>query len=650
MPSTHDIRVLPAGLKNQIAAGEVVERPASVVKELAENSLDAGATRVDVTVERGGRALIVVQDNGRGVPADQLNLAVTRHATSKLRTFDDLAAIASFGFRGEALPSIASVSRFTMTSRALDAAEAAFIEVRGGEVVGQGPAALASGTRVEVRELFANTPARLKFLKAETTENKRCQDTLMRISLAHPGCGFSLTINGREVFRLPPDQDLAARLRAFWPPAVCDALACFGFERLGYHARGVAGPPSAAQGRADRILLYVNGRPVQDKLMLGAVRQAYKGMLLSREYPQLVLFLDLPRDEVDVNVHPAKLEVRFTDESRVFSAIRGGIVQALSTMSETGMSEMGMSASSYAGGAHREQSHGQAGAGAGRDFPGQGGRFDGGTDFRHTDSATGGGLGASSPSSFREGGAKFSTYRDYAAMTGRPGTLDLGPGAGALDERGGRGFGPESGPDIGQDIGPDMRADVRDGSRSAPLAGTDFVYLGQVADTYLVLRRGTSLMVVDQHAAHERVLLAAMRRERTRGDSQPLALPLTLALHPSEAEVLDELGEGLRAMGFLLEREGDTLLVRGVPPTLDTGRAREYLTDALASRARTIDDLWTMMACKTAIKAGQPLATDEALALLDIWLRTPERDYCPHGRPIVVSWSPGELEKLFKRK
>jgi len=633
MPHTDDIHVLPPGLKNQIAAGEVVERPASVVKELVENSLDAGATRVDVTLERGGRGLIVVQDNGRGVPADQLGLAVTRHATSKLRTFDDLASIGSFGFRGEALPSIASVSRLTMTSRAHGAAEAAFIEVRGGEVAGQGPASLAAGTRVEVRELFANTPARLKFLKAETTENKRCQDTLMRISLAHPGCGFSLTMNGREVFRLPPDQALAARLRTFWPPAVCDALAPFDFERMGYRASGVAGAPSAAQGRADRILLYVNGRPVQDKLMLGAVRQAYKGMLLSREYPQLVLFLDLPRDEVDVNVHPAKLEVRFTEESRVFSVIRGGVAQALSAMSEVGR----------AGGADSGQA---------RDYPcdhdGRGGRFAAGTGFDGNGRGVADGPGGSAPPSFREGGAKFSTYRDYAAMTSRPGALDFGPGADVRPERGAGGVEPESGPVAGTGAGPGPG--LRDGSRAAPLAGTDFVYLGQVADTYLVLRSGPSLVLVDQHAAHERVLLAAMRRERTRGDSQPLALPLTLALHPSEAETLDELGPGLRSMGFLLEREGDTLMVHGVPPTLDTGRAREYLTDALASRARTIDDLWTMMACKTAIKAGQPLATDEALALLEVWLRTPERDYCPHGRPVAVSWNPGELEKLFKRK
>ncbi len=624
MNTAADIRILPPGLKNQIAAGEVVERPASVVKELVENSLDAGATRVDVTVERGGRGLIVVQDNGRGVRAAQLELAVTRHATSKLRNFEDLSAIGSFGFRGEALPSIASVSRFTMTSRAEGADEAARIQVHAGELVERGPAALASGTRVEVRELFANTPARLKFLKAETTENKRCQDTLMRICLAHPECGFSLTVNEREVFRLPPDQDVAARLRGFWPPAVCEGLAPFRFERLGYVAHGVAGAPATAQSRGDRILLYVNGRPVQDKLMLGAVRQAYKGMLLSREYPQLVLFLELPLDEVDVNVHPAKLEVRFTEESRVFSTIRGGIVQALAGMRDAS------SADSFPG-------HGtmaRAGSPEARE------------QYDSIPSRSG-------SHAFREDAPKFPSYREYQAGTVRPVSMDLGPGSGSRDsDEGAPGHG------YGHDSGFDSEPADRPGAdfplpatRAVPLAGTDYTYLGQVADTYLVLRRGRSLVLVDQHAAHERVLLAAMRQARTRGDSQPLALPLEMRLHHSEAETLHELWDGLRDMGFILEKDGpDKVLVRGIPPTLDAGKARECLADALASKARTLDDLWTMMSCKTAIKAGQPLAVDEALSLLEVWLRTPERDYCPHGRPVVVAWNPQDLEKLFKRK
>ena len=606
-----EIRILPPGLKNQIAAGEVVERPASVVKELVENSLDAGASRVDVTLEKGGRSLMLVQDNGAGISAEQLNLAVTRHATSKIREFGDLSAICSFGFRGEALPSIASVSRFIMTSCAEGADEAAFIEVRAGEIVGEGPAALASGTRVEVRDLFANTPARLKFLKTESTENRRCQETLMRTSLAHLGTGFSLTMGGREAFRLPVDQELTARLSSFWPPNVCEGLSPFDYERNGYRAHGVAGSPSTAQGRGNRILLYVNGRPVQDKLMLSAVRQAYKGMLLSREYPQIVLFLELPREEVDVNVHPAKLEVRFVEESRVFSAIRGGILQALTspgmeTMTSPELRESGWPSSS-----------GGTPAAAGAPF------YAPSSQGNHQPTSAG-----SAP--------KFSTYRDFKSEYAPPKDLDLPlpPSASMVRET------------TAQSV-----PERLDAGREATLAGSGFTYLGQIADTYLVLRQGDSLVLVDQHAAHERILLAAMRDQRTKGDSQPLALPLEIPLHPSQVEVLQNIREELRTMGFMVEMDGPAkVLVRGIPPTLDTGKAREYLTDALAEKARGLDDLWTMMACKTAIKANQPLAVDEALALLETWLVTPERDYCPHGRPIVVRWSPFELEKLFKRK
>jgi len=595
-------------LKNQIAAGEVVERPASVVKELVENSLDAKATRVDVTVEKGGRSLLVVQDNGVGVSAAQLNLAVTRHATSKIQSFGDLSAIASFGFRGEALPSIASVSRFTMTSCARGADEAAFIEVRASEVVEEGPAALASGTRVEVRDLFSSTPARLKFLKTESTENKRCQSALMRISLAHLEAGFSLTMGGREAFRLPPGQELKARLQTFWPPAVCEGLKPFDFEREGYRTHGVAGSPATAQGRGDRILLFVNGRPVQDKLMLGAVRQAYKGMLLSREYPQLVLFLDLPSEEVDVNVHPAKLEVRFIEESRVFSAIRGGILQALSSMDGV------------------ESPYDPAGFSHSTGAPVSPGYM-----------SSGGLIKQSHQPGAMSSGPKFSSYREYQGEYNQPQDIALP----VMPSMGG-----------GVDVSSLSHATVSaSSSGDAVLTGTNFTYLGQVADTYLVLRQNDSLVLIDQHAAHERILLAAMRESRTKGDSQPLALPLEMSLHPSEAEVLQGVWDELESMGFMLEMDGPArVLVRGVPPTLDTGKAREYLADALAEKAKGLDDLWTMMACKTAIKAGQSLAVDEALSLLDTWLQTPEREYCPHGRPIVVKWNPLDLEKLFKRK
>ncbi|MBI9080795.1 MAG: DNA mismatch repair endonuclease MutL [Pseudodesulfovibrio sp.] len=608
MPVTSVIRILPSGLKNQIAAGEVVERPASVVKELVENSLDAGGSRVDVTIEKGGRSLIVVQDNGSGIAADQLELAVTRHATSKIQSFADLSAISSFGFRGEALPSIASVSRFTMTSCAQDTGDASFIEIRAGEVVDQGPAALASGTRVEIRDLFSNTPARLKFLKAESTENRRCQDTLMRISLAHLKSGFSLTMGGRETFRLPANQDLPARLRGFWPPTVCDGLSPFDFERDGYRVHGAAGSPATAQGRAGRILLFVNGRPVQDKLMMGAVRQAYKGMLISREYPQIVLFLEVPTEDVDVNVHPAKLEVRFIDESRVFSVIRSGIMQAVTQMQE---SDNFSGAEAFGSSCEPVENTG---------FPG-GGHVDHHSRSGHR----------SASMDFEE--PKFSSYREFKADYNRPRSLDL------------------SMPPTMGDSGSTMSAPGPGATSATPLAGTDFTYMGQVADTYLVLRQGQSLVLIDQHAAHERVLLAAMREQRTKGDSQPLALPLEMAVHPSEAEVLENLWVDLRGMGFMLEMDGPAkVLLRGIPPTLDTGKAKEYLGDALAEKAKNLDDLWTMMACKTAIKANQPLAVDEALALLEVWLQTPERDYCPHGRPIAMRWNPSDLEKLFKRK
>ncbi len=619
---------------HQIAAGEVVERPASVVKELVENSLDAGARRVDVRIERGGAGLISVRDDGHGIPPDELELAVTRHATSKIADLADLERVASFGFRGEALPSIASVSRFLMSSRSAGQDMGWQARVTHGELAEAGPAPLDKGTLVEVRDLFSNVPARLKFLKTENTEARRCQDAIMRMALARPDVRFTLHVNGREALNLPEGQSLRERLAAFWPPAVMDGLLDVDLETRGLRVSGLASQPRTAQGRGDRILLWVRGRPVQDKLLLSALRQAYSGRLLSKEYPQAVLFLDLPPEQVDVNVHPAKLEVRFAEESAVFSAVRAAVARALDSggalLRPSGVQVAGTDGETSAETDAARLSPPREAASLRE--PGQGfgaaGKFRGYSEYKR---------GPGRDDDFRSRQPDFSANRSGSLPLPTPESERSSPG--------------EPFPrDHGADAAP-LRAEVRAASKTdAPLVG-GFAYLGQVSATYLVLAQGHDMLLVDQHAAHERVILEAMRAQRTRGDSQPLALPLELPLHPAEAERLEALWDDLRQAGFRLEQPApDRLLLRGIPPTLDSGRAKEYLRAALNSGASGLEELWTMLSCKSAIKAGQALARDEALALLETWLACPDREYCPHGRPVVLRWTPAEMEKLFKRK
>lgn len=578
MPGRRPITLLPEALQNQIAAGEVVERPSSALKELVENSLDAGAARVDVELARGGLFLLAVQDDGAGVPASELTLAVTRHATSKITSAADLWRVSSYGFRGEALPSIASVSRLRMTSRAAEAPEARFVEMESGALSGEGPAARAAGTRVEVRGLLQNVPARLKFLRSEAAETRRCQDALMRMSLARPAVAFSFTVDGREAFRLPPGQDLAGRLARFWPPAVCQGLKPFDRADGSLRAFGLAGDPATAQGRGERILLFVNGRAVQDRLLLRAVREAYRGRLLSSEHPQLVLFLELPPDEVDVNVHPAKLEVRFRDENAVFSAVRRAVLSAL---------ESGEPGSAF--------------------FP-QPGAEPGPAPARR------GGLPLEPP--------KFSTYREFRA----------GPGTSLRETREPL-FAPASAPEP-----------------AAPPSAGGMEYLGQVAGTYLVLRTADGLALLDQHAAHERVLFENLRAGRTRGQAQALAAPLELPLHPEEAERLAGIAGDLERLGFRFRTEPGSARLTALPPGLETGAAKGYFRAAVSGQSKSLENLWVLLSCRSAIKAGDALARDEAMALLEAWLACPEREFCPHGRPVLVRFGAADLEKLFKRR
>lgn len=660
------IRLLPPELRNQIAAGEVVERPASVLKELVENSLDADAAHIDVLLENGGQALIRVQDDGCGIPAEELELSVTRHATSKIAAFDDLERIRSYGFRGEALPSIASVSRFKIVSAVCgpDGQSAAHcLEVEHGRLVTSSPASLHKGTVVEVRDLFSNIPARLKFLKTPSTEFKRAQDWLARLALARARTGFTLRSGEREVLRFLPHQSLRQRLGQLWPRLIVEALRPFDGERHGIRAHGLAALPTVSQPRGDRLLLYVNGRSVTDKRLLAAVREAYKGRLTSRDYPQVVLFVEMHPREVDVNVHPAKSEVRFRDESAVFSAVLHAVQSALVTPFTAGLesgeqtdaAEEGVGSSGGEGSAGPQpasRSDPQSGPAAGSRTPrprGFWGNLDNPPLLKSSQSAA---LLSEVPA--EEGwqvGVPCAGLRIHAAAeepaagysaSGPQGLADAHPSL--ADQP--RVSEPDDARAFPTTPGNGEKPQARDPLQIGPLR-----YLGQVARTYLVLcDEHGALLLLDQHAAHERVLYTRLRRGGFAGTGQCLALPLELNLHPAEKERFYQLRHRLESLGFELECAGDALLVRATPPVLSRAEARDFLREALAGRKDDLADMFISMSCKGAVKAGQRLTDDEAAGLLRQWLAVPEREYCPHGRPCVLRWEAGDLEKLFKRR
>ena len=697
MTSHKRIQLLPPSLQNQIAAGEVVERPASVLKELVENSLDAGAEEITITLEDGGQTLLAVHDNGFGIPATELDLALTRHATSKVTSFEDLLHVASYGFRGEALPSIASVAAvriesafspgFAATGKREDAGETgpgAFLEVAFGETGRRGPASIHQGTRITVRDLFANVPARLKFLKTPATELKRCHEALIRLALVRPQCAFTVKSGNRESLRLPANMDLRARLQHIWPPQIAENMVAFCGERHGMKAHGLASLPQFAQAKGDRILLYVNNRPVNDKLILRAVREAYKGRLTSREFPQLVLFLEMPPDLVDVNVHPAKTEVRFREERAVFSTVLHALNDALARHLAFGpmiAEEIPADAPCHSPLPPLYREGGNAGTEpftdtlAG-DIPcgelrpprpdGFWGRLDNPRTVEKSfqqveDSAEILSVsGAFRVSAFSGGGIRPGAVRQeregYDASEPASQPAEWGRGA------------DHSAPE--QDMlieGLFPQADSHDSAQTgfasaSPLSGVavvkngfpvvvgPLVCLGQAERTYLIVLDGEELLLLDQHAAHERVLLENIQKHGYEGQSQLLALPEEMALHPAEQDRLRERLHDLARLGYTLKQQEDTLVIRGVPPLLSTSQAVQVLRDILADRMDDMDDTFHFMACRAAIKAGQVLTGDEAAGLLRQWMHIPNGYFCPHGRPIVLRLERNVLEKLFKRR
>jgi len=506
-----------------------------------------------------------------------------------------LQEIRSFGFRGEALPSIASVSRFRIASARQDG-DGGTLEVLHGRILRHDKTAMPRGTEVEVSDLFSNVPARLKFLKQPSTEARKCSELIARIALASLHVDFEFVIAERTMYRFLAGQELSQRLATIWPRMVVDSAFSVSFEDGSISIHGLAGDPAMAQARPDRILVYVNARPVQDKTVLSAIREAYRGRILGKEYPQAVLFLQIPPDEVDVNVHPAKTEVRFLDEGAIFRAVRKAVLQSLEPNS------------------HQLQhpDHAQP------------------LIANQVHSA----LPAMDHQSPPRSQALSEHERPYDLAW--PQKFTSSSVAQKLFEATDSAFPPT------KKLDPDT---------PVSLTPSPLQYLGQFAQTYLILAANDELTLIDQHAAHERVLFNMLRTQGSRGDRRPLLLPLEIPLHPAQSILAQELWAQLDGLGFSLELgPGPSLLLRSIPTLLTPSRAKEFMEDVLTEKATSMEDLWAVMACKAAIKAGDTLTPDEAMALVDAWQRLPEKNYCPHGRPVALRWGVPELEKLFKRR
>ena len=575
------IRRLSEGTVNRIAAGEVIERPASVVKELVENAIDAQSRQIDVAFRGGGKSLIRVSDDGIGMGPEDLALAVERHATSKLAD-DDLIDIRFLGFRGEALPSIGSVSRLTITSRPRNGGDANVIAVEGGSLTPPRPAALSAGTEIEVKDLFFATPARLKFLKADRTETAEAAEVVRRMALAHPHAGFSFATEERRLVDVPGGDTEEARVRRILGAEFMENAVPFEMEREGVRVRGYAGLPTWSRGNGSQQYMFVNTRAVRDKLLAGAIRGAYADLMPGGRYPALVLFLDCPPERVDVNVHPAKAEVRFRDGGLV----RGLIVSAI------------------------------------RDALGR---------KRSPDT----GLSRQTASSFR-------------AVMPRP--------------FGHRGFDEEERQAaLAMNMPPAALPAVTPGDAPQP----DYP-LGQaraqIHDNYIVAQTRDGFVLVDQHAAHERLVYERLKRERAeRGiETQPLLVPEVVDLDPVQVERLSAAADLLATGGLVLETFGDgAVLVREVPSALGKadipGIVRDVADELSESGVATsveerLNHVLATMACHNSVRSGRKLRPEEMNALLREMEATPNSGQCNHGRPTFIELKLSDVEKLFGRR
>ncbi len=593
-----NIRRLAEGTINRIAAGEVVERPASAVKELVENAIDAGARHIDISIAGGGMSLIRIVDDGCGMSTSELALAIERHATSKLPRddagADDLTSIATLGFRGEALPSIGAIARLSITSRGVNATEAFAISVEGGEPAPIRPAsfdgARGHGTIVEVRDLFYATPARLKFLKSERAESAAIIEIVKRLALARADVGFRLSTEERTVLKAAAEPgDLfdsrLVRMSAVLGSDFAENAMPVDATREGVRISGYAGLPTFSRGMATHQFLFVNGRPVRDKLLVGAVRGAYADVLARDRHPVVALFLDIPSHEVDVNVHPAKTEVRFRDAALV----RGLIVSALKAAIMTGSARASTTVATGTLESFRSQPQ---------------------------------------PYSFPEPRPSQRNLAEAAAFYAPPQARPL----------------TEPAPTPGQE--------------RFPLG----VARGQLHNTYIVAQTGDGMVIVDQHAAHERLMLDRLQRAiAAQGiERQALLIPEIVDLDGPSVDRLATRARELAELGLIIESFGaDAVLVREVPALLKGGDIKGLvrdLADEIAEYGDTLslkerlDEICSTMACHSAVRAGRSLTLEEMNALLREMEQTPLSGQCNHGRPTYVELKLADVEKLFGRR
>ena len=588
------VHVLDDNTINKIAAGEVVERPASVIKELVENAIDAKADRIEVEIMAGGTSFMRVSDNGIGRSREDAEKAILRHATSKIVQVDDLQAIATLGFRGEALPSIASVSRFNLQTRQAGAELGTEIKITGGKTTEIGVAGCNLGTTIRVEDLFFNTPARKKFLKTNNTESGRINEFIIKLAISHPEIAFKLINNNKSSLATPGRGDLKETLQSLYGASVGQSLLPLEFEDEDIKLWGFVSKPSAIRSSRSWQTFIVNGRIIASRAIAKAIDNAYHALIPKSGYPLIALNIEVPQHTIDVNVHPQKTEMKFEDESRIFKAVYKAVLDAVRPKGQVG--QLGQLAAQ----ADHVQQHVEKGL---------------------------------QELSFGQSVMNFPLREEKPAMTWQEGTIALA-----------------------QDKSVKSVQSVVDEEEKLPTAG--MIPIGQVDDTYIIAQDGDSLYIVDQHAAHERVLFDRFSAQAEHIPSQQLLVHLILDFSTHESQIIEENLELLAGLGFGLEPSGpNQFRLMEVPADVPSSQAEEFIREVLASMeelhrptaAELRQAVLATTACKAAIKAGFKLNYRQMEILLQELNDTAMPYTCPHGRPTIIKFSSDELAKMFKR-